>query len=177
MMKIKRQRHGNDEHQAMFGFLHFLELAAPFGAVGGLEQRRPIFLGLGHGAGQIAIADAELHGDQAVALFAVNGRGAGADEIALGGRSCRCLSSGVTRSPTRRRGVAERLLNVPPNWLPVKAGMFMPEPNFDRPVLAPVSSVCGTAAAAAGDLVVGDVDGNVQDRLVRCCAVLRASGA
>ena len=48
-------------------------------------------------------------------------------------------SNGVTKSLKRRRGLAEKLLYVPPNWLPVKAGIEMPWPSFDNPLLAPVT--------------------------------------
>src|SRR4029077_6306366 len=65
----------------MLGLLHLLKLAAPFGPVRGAEQLGGLVLGLVDGAGQVPATDAELDRDQAVALFAVDRRGALADEV------------------------------------------------------------------------------------------------
>ena len=87
--------------------------------------------------------------------------------------SCRpWSSSGVTRSPRRRRGLAERLLNVLLNWLPVNDGMALVTPSFESPVLAPVTVVCATLGVAVGDLVVGNVDGDIQDRFLAAAQTL-----
>ena len=109
-MKISRQRQRDDEQQAMLGLLHLLELAAPFGAVGAVEQVGRLLLGLGDGAGQIAAAHAELDGDQALALLAVNRRGARPQELAVAGRARPSSLTGVTRSRRRRRGTLLMLL-------------------------------------------------------------------
>src|SRR5438874_6722832 len=82
--KNQRQRQGNDNEQALIGFLHFLELAAPFGAIRSLEQIGGLGLGLSNGATEISAAHAELHRDQPVALLAVDRRGARADKRSLG---------------------------------------------------------------------------------------------
>ena len=68
----QRDRHGNQ--QPPLGHLNLAELAAPLGAVGGLEQVGGLLLGLGHGAGQVAAAHAELGRDEAVALLAEDDR-------------------------------------------------------------------------------------------------------
>ena len=68
--------------------------------------------------------------------------------------------------------------SVPPNWLPVFDGMGTLVPTPETPLLAPVCGVCGSAGHGAGrDLVVGDVHGDVEDRLARCCGAARASAA
>ena len=155
------QRQRDDVHQPVLGLLHFLEFAAPLGAVGGLEQRGGLGLRLGHGAGQVALAHAELDGDQPVALLAGNGRGAGRMKLPFGS-GLPWSSSGVTRSPSRRRGLAQVVERCRRTRCRVSDGMATLVPGFDRPVLAPVSGVCGIAGRAGGDLVVRDVDRNVR---------------
>ena len=66
----KGHRRGADKQEAMFRFLHFLKLAAPFRAIGWREEIGRARLGFGDGAGQVAAAHAELDGDQAIALLA-----------------------------------------------------------------------------------------------------------
>ncbi len=77
------QRERDDPHQPRFGLLHLLELSAPDGAVGRLEQVLGHFLGFGNGAGQIAAADAELDGDQTITLLAIDRRRAGTQKLAV----------------------------------------------------------------------------------------------
>ena len=79
----RRQRQRNDKQQTMLGLLHFLKFAAPFGMVGSMEQMGGLLLRLGDASGQIAAAHAELDGDEALALLAVNRRGAGTQELAV----------------------------------------------------------------------------------------------
>ena len=98
-----------------------------------------MLLGLGHGAGQIATADAELDGDQTVALFAVNGRGARADELALGVWLALVVERRDQIAQAAARGCAKMLLNVPPNLLPVSAGMPTLVPDCESPTAAPVT--------------------------------------
>src|SRR5438132_6303741 len=81
------ERQGNPEEQAALGLFHLLKLAAPFGAVGRFEQRRGLFLRLGHGAGQVAAAHTELNRDETVALLAVNRGRALADVTSFGIRA------------------------------------------------------------------------------------------
>ena len=84
------QRGRHDEHQAMLGLLHLLELAAPHGPVRGIEELLGPLLGFGHGAGQVAVADAELEGDQPFALLAINRRSAVPLDIGPRDRASRC---------------------------------------------------------------------------------------
>ncbi len=73
----------------MLGLLHLLELAAPYGAIRGLQQRGRFLLRLGHGGGQVSPAHAEFDGDQAITLFARDDRRARPQELSRAGRVCR----------------------------------------------------------------------------------------
>ncbi len=91
------QRQRDDEHQPPFAFFHLLEFAAPFGAI---TERNQVLLTcalrIADRAGQVAVANAELDGHQARALFAGDRRSAVADELALGIRAARrdrCLAA------------------------------------------------------------------------------------
>jgi hypothetical protein len=68
--QYERQRH--DPRQPAERLLHFLELAAPLGPVRRRDEVARLLLPLRHGAGQVALApvDAELDGDEPIALFA-----------------------------------------------------------------------------------------------------------
>ncbi len=73
-MKIRPSDRGMIHMQPAVGLLHLLEFAAPDRPVGDLEEVLGLCLGLVHGAAQVAAADAELDGDQPLALLAVDGR-------------------------------------------------------------------------------------------------------
>src|SRR5689334_21610641 len=67
----------------MDGLVHVLEFAAPYSRVRSHEAFFGGLLRFGHGAGQVAAADAELDSDQSLALFASDGRSATPHEAAL----------------------------------------------------------------------------------------------
>ena len=69
-------------------------------------------LGLGDGAAQVAAADAELDRDQAFALLAVDGRGAGALELAVGVRRAVLAHRGDQVAQPQPRRVAEGIGGV-----------------------------------------------------------------
>ena len=163
--QAERQR--DDDHQALLGLLHFLELAAPDRVVRGLEELRCAVLGLCHGAGQVAAADAELDRDQPLSLFAIDRRRAGPHELAVGvGRAV--VADGRTRSRSRSRGVllsGLAVLAVVPmsdglaRPLPMAEGTT-PGPGFCTTVLLPTSTgisrirlrCCGASRPAHRDV-------------------------
>src|SRR5205823_3987610 len=69
-------------HQASFGLFHLLEFPTPLRSIGGVQKWLDKVFRLGHGAGQVAAAYAELDSNEPLSLFAINRGGPGPNELA-----------------------------------------------------------------------------------------------
>ena len=147
------QRQRNDPHQAGLGILHFLELAGPDGAIRGLEQVLRLLPRLIDRTGQVAAANAELHRDQAFCLFAVDHRGAGLLELAVGVNGPILADGAHQVAQPQPRRVAERIGGVGQAAADRGRSLAGAGCRRDKP-----------RSLGLDHLVVAHVHGNIEDR-------------